>query len=158
MFVLSILPLNSLAIVLIGLFTSEASIVEPSDTCAGDIFPKVSLCGLACSSVRLYYNTLSGILSLMSREKSMNIAITIIVAVLVMFGFWIYDLKQDVAVLRTDITNVEDSHYELRQTLIDYYPQDYEFLTSRLNQNEEDIELVRQTLEDTLKYLQAAGF
>jgi len=39
MFVLSTLPLNSLAIVLIGLFTSEASAVVPSDTCVGDIRP-----------------------------------------------------------------------------------------------------------------------
>lgn len=39
---LSILPLNSLAIVFIGVFTSEALAVVPSETCCGDIRPIVT--------------------------------------------------------------------------------------------------------------------
>jgi len=154
MFVLSILPLNSLAIVFIGLFTSEASIDVPSEICAGDIFPKVSLCGLACSSVRLYYNTLSGILSLMSREKSMNIAITIIVAVLVMFGFWIYDLKQDVGELRTTVAEQETEV----QTLVEALVTNDNRINGELDTNTQEIERVEQNLLDLVRVLQNAGY
>ena len=51
---LSILPLNSLAIVFIGVFTSEASAVVPSETCCGDIRPMTHLQSHLAWQIRLY--------------------------------------------------------------------------------------------------------
>jgi hypothetical protein len=90
----------------------------------------------------------------MSREKSMNIAITIIAAVLVMFGFWIYDLKQDVGELRTTVAEQETEV----QTLVEALVTNDNRINGELDTNTQEIERVEQNLLDLVRVLQNAGY